>query len=84
MKLWCFVFTDPKSRLISARVAAPNRPNAILQMQDLLHEPMTSLPGRAPAPGVILDWLGEDDDEIASRVISVVRRRDNQLLVANR
>jgi hypothetical protein len=79
VKVWSFIFTDPSDALSSARVAAHDRAAAVAIMQQAVDTPLAAMPNRAPAPGVILQWIGEDEAETEPRVISAITRYGRQL-----
>jgi hypothetical protein len=56
VKLWCFLFPDPKSRLASARVAAPDMPGATLLLSAALGEGMPE--------SLLCQFMGHQEVEI--------------------
>ncbi len=78
MKLWSFLFADPKAVMQSSTVAAPNRAAACIIVQ--AETSIALFPAqRRPADGVILQYGGEK--ECASAAIVSVIARDGRKLI---
>jgi hypothetical protein len=69
MKIWSFLFADPTTTIVSARVAAPSKMFATALLGAFLKADLTN------AEGMVCQWAGEDYCEAGVILRTIVLRK---------